>query len=403
MKYFIWEGYVEEAHKRAEKIIAKCRKYGCDFVFEELDECEFRSENFEVLRYVAFEVEGTARNGEWELVGSIEHTEKGNVVKSLTGEDLPAGYQTAPSSCDHCHTNRQRKDTFIVRSLADGSLKQVGSTCLLDYTGIPLETALNIRKLVGEIDELSERRVVGNSYTYVSTKQVLAYAFSLVNKFGYVKKETETFSHPSTGRLLRETWTNHIVPITEANAQEAQKAIEWIANLDTEGSQYLHNAQVVASLEYAEYKHFGIIASLVPAYRRAQKAKENASKWVGEAGKKVTVTLAGGLRALTSWETQYGVTVLYAFTDAQGNAYTWKSSKRFTPEELSNAASIEGTVKAHTEYKGTKQTELTRCKVRQAPKAEHPADGNTESIDKALDELCGFWEGNTEKARETVA
>ena len=38
--------------------------------------------------------------------------------------------------CDHCETTRRRKTTVLVRSETDGEVRQVGRSCLFEYTGI---------------------------------------------------------------------------------------------------------------------------------------------------------------------------------------------------------------------------------------------------------------------------
>lgn len=48
------------------------------------------------------------------------------------------------------------------------------------------------------------------------------------------------------------------------------------------------------------------------------------------------------------------------------NVFTWKTSTWVED----GVQTIKGTVKAHNEFRGTKQTELTRCKVTSVKKAE---------------------------------
>ena len=64
------------------------------------------------------------------------------------------------------------------------------------------------------------------------------------------------------------------------------------------------------------------------------------------------------ITCITGWETQWGYTKLYKITDEAGNIFTWKTSSWVED----GIKTIKGTVKAHNDYKGTKQTELTRCK-----------------------------------------
>lgn len=57
--------------------------------------------------------------------------------------------------------------------------------------------------------------------------------------------------------------------------------------------------------------------------------------------------------------TQWGVSRLFKFEDANGNQYTWTTGVTKS-WGVGDALSIRGTVKAHNIYKGIKQTELTR-------------------------------------------
>ena len=96
------------------------------------------------------------------------------------------------------------------------------------------------------------------------------------------------------------------------------------------------------------------------------KAEKAISQHVGEVGAKVA--FKGTYVRTGAWEQKayagYGMTTMYChtFKDADGNAFTWKTQRSFAFE---NGASVEvkGTIKAHSEYKDEKQTELTRCKV----------------------------------------
>ena len=78
---------------------------------------------------------------------------------------------------------------------------------------------------------------------------------------------------------------------------------------------------------------------------------------VGNVGDRITVQIAD-FGIVTSWATEYGMTYIYKIVDTDGNIYTWKTSGGIAEE----TTEIVGTVKAHNEYRGTKQTELTRVR-----------------------------------------
>jgi hypothetical protein len=50
------------------------------------------------------------------------------------------------------------------------------------------------------------------------------------------------------------------------------------------------------------------------------------------------------------------------FEDENGNILVWFTTTN-PQKEIGSTITVTGTVKRHSEYKGTKQTELTRCKL----------------------------------------
>lgn len=100
------------------------------------------------------------------------------------------------------------------------------------------------------------------------------------------------------------------------------------------------------------------------------------SRWVGEVGERIErdVTYLGyGCYERPSFS-GYGTDVVYIhrFADGDGNLLVWKTAAGLdrvdehgflVPIEAGTRLSLRGTVKAHGEYRGTKQTVLNRCKV----------------------------------------
>ena len=359
--YSIWEGKIEEVRKNAEKIIKKCEQYGCSFTFTEVGE-EFRDIYGETYRYIQVDIEGVARCGDWEVVASIEHLEGGNFILSFNHEDVPSEYINAKPVCEHCNTLRNRKFTYLVKNLENGQFRQVGSACLNDYTGISLETATHIRRFfssaIAEDYDLENSQYRG---LYRHTLGHLAQAVKVVNEVGYVKSTDGYEGHPSTASRVKDLGTLKEDSKTSASYREAEAILSWAKNLECDNSQYLGNLRTLASQEFIEARHLGYLVSMVPAYRRAMREAENASPsvWVGTVGRKHYAKVTKAL-LMASWETQYGVTHLYQFSDESGNVIIWKTAKNL---ELDSVKTISGSVKAHSVFRGIQQTELTRCAV----------------------------------------
>lgn len=101
----------------------------------------------------------------------------------------------------------------------------------------------------------------------------------------------------------------------------------------------------------------------------------SASDYLGEIGKRLTV--AATLKKSFSFESDYGsfyptTTYIHNFEDESGNVIIWKTTKNLTEYTHGDgtykaheliSCELTGTVKEHSEYRGTKQTILTRCKI----------------------------------------
>lgn len=89
------------------------------------------------------------------------------------------------------------------------------------------------------------------------------------------------------------------------------------------------------------------------------KAKQPVSEHIGEIGDRVELEVTY-LRT-GSYDSMYGTTYIHSFEDTAGNILVWKTNACGGFDK--NKLKIKGTVKEHSEYRGVKQTVLTRCKV----------------------------------------
>lgn len=83
-------------------------------------------------------------------------------------------------------------------------------------------------------------------------------------------------------------------------------------------------------------------------------------EYFGNVGDKVQLSLK--LVKVGGYETQFGYTSVYTFEDSENHQFVWKTGCGIDSDRGS-MVTIKGSVKAHSEYRGIKQTELTRCKV----------------------------------------
>lgn len=103
---------------------------------------------------------------------------------------------------------------------------------------------------------------------------------------------------------------------------------------------------------------------LEAAANAVERAKEReiegkASEYVGEV--KERIEFEAEVTGVYGTEGFYGHTDIVKFKDASMNQFTWFASD-YTGLERGDRITIKGTVKKHDDYKGVKQTVLTRCK-----------------------------------------
>ena len=131
-------------------------------------------------------------------------------------------------------------------------------------------------------------------------------------------------------------------------------------------SDYIQSVQAIAKRGWVGTKHMGFACSIIQAYRRemARLAKEAAkalvnSQHMGTIGKRETFTLK--VNRLIFSDGFYGLTIIHLMEDKDGNVFKWFSSG---PElDEGEFLTLKATVKGHGEYKGTKETVLTRVRA----------------------------------------
>jgi len=383
-RYEIHEANMPRLEKKLATIQKKCARYDCPFEYQQIGET-FRTVENEIIRFVVIEVSGTARVGDWQFIGTIEHSEPMNRIGQYAQDvEIPREYFTARPVCDHCQTKRARRDTYIIQNVETGEFKQVGRACMKDYTkGLSAEAAAS---WVSLFESLIEGETPdASSYTrYLDTAEVLATAISVVDTFGYVKAKNEydEYNPDSTknnvvkylahDKYFLERAAENGMTAPELNEDRAKELIAWVLEQE-EDYGYMTNLMALLRREYCEYKHIGLIVSAVASYRRAIEKRErqelarveraeSTSEHSGEVGQRISFEVKS-ITCLTSFDTMYGTSYLYKITDAQDNIYIWKTSRSQGDVE---GQILTGTVKDHGEYNGEKQTELTRCKVKTA-------------------------------------
>lgn len=387
MEFKIAECNFERLEKKLVTIRNKCLKYGNDFSFSVTGE-KFEKVNKIMQKFILVDVSGTAKIDNWEFIGTIEHTQHGNIIKCITDLEIPAHYFTAECVCEHCKSDRIRRNTYLIRNTETGEFKQVGKTCLQDFTnGLSAESVAGYISLYNELIT-AEAPLPGSKTTiYYPIEDVLKYAAEVINVYGYIKSsegENSTkfevfdqycFDHHqdriSPSRFKEIRLNRSKTPLNFERSESvatAENALAWIRNkeITDRDSTFIHNLSVIASNDYVKLSDFGFLVALIPAYKKEvehlekverKRKQESKSNFVGNIGDRITVNIVSA-EVVTSWDNDFGTTYINKLVDENENIYIWKSSKNVVTAEIDG--SVKMTIKAHNEYNGIKQTEVQR-------------------------------------------
>lgn len=405
--YKCFKSDFEDLQKRINRITKKLTAYGKKWTFEVLGESveevtvwdyrnidnvpmwQFRPKKcgkiaVDVVSYT-FEME-RLQLGNYEVIAVLDHKAiEGNenlihVIKE--GITVPLQYRTVKSICEHCHSDRERNKTVLLQD-DTGNIKQVGTTCIKEYTGIDgldiISAYQDIHNIIIDNNNLNaDFDRIGNYPKYKSTFDYLSICIELINSEGYTKEPTnnrQTTKNASWDLLEKE------YKASEQSKQLAHNVIDYFNNNTFDESQnFLNNIKLYLSQEYT--KASGFIAYAYIAYQKqmeyeakkqAEQSNKKSSEYIGKIGDKIQIELT--LKKRIAYETNYtyygGTSYIYIFEDNKGNQYKWNSAK-FLEKIVNNeyiainendSLKLKGSIKALEEYKGTKQTVLTRCKV----------------------------------------
>lgn len=322
----------------------------------------------------------------WELCGCISIEDGLVSAKTVVGKNIPLEWiKEAPKVCDHCHQSRYRVKYFVMEK--DGEFMKVGSSCVKDYTGnahafdmlgfdYPDYTIKDFK------DDL-EGGFYGAVRPEFELREFLFKAILSVNLYGYRK----AFDGPqTTGQHVCQMFFNSEEnqaakrDLTEKyGSEDDAKLVEFSSEVDdviqyisglTPNSEYVVVCQNIIKAGYATMKTANFAASMVPVYykektRIAEQANSNEkNEHVGEIGERlmklpVTVTsvkqIEGyyGLSTLVEMKTEEGCRVKFFYTGKENIDQSYVGQKFL----------VTGRVKKHDEFKGTKQTVLTRAKL----------------------------------------
>ncbi len=311
----------------------------------------------------------------WEFLATLDwDPHAGLVVRSAPGSPNVDRDSLKENHCDHCNTNRQRNETYLVRNRETNQQLQVGSTCIKDFLG----WSTNIVFL--DVDSIGEDLGLGTGSGLpdsVNTLYALAVAWALIKLDGYKTADSngstkgdvfDVIWHPRSMAPERRQELARIRELAEEAKTRAAECLAWVLSDDFTGSgDYALNLKAVAGADYVTSRNIGILASAPQAWAKWQQRTlireaeaQQVSNWIGEVGQRLVLTAT--IKGIQFIPGDFGTTVLYSMRDAAGNIIKWFASREAFGDEVGREVVFKATVKEHDCFRDVKQTLITRAK-----------------------------------------
>jgi 2'-5' RNA ligase len=336
------------------------------------------------LSYIRVEGEEPKIAG-WEFLATLQHLGGVNVVRRVPGNDEGISleqYHHGDAVCDYCKTKRDRKDTFIVRNVESGLTQQIGRSCLKDFLGHGDPTAiaayLERWRAMDDLGSLGDDDGEGGGRvkTYLPLDDYLTHVATMLRTQGWSPRSGTGFA---TADAARENHYNFVrknndqrgrpmyeVPTAE-DEQRAKDALDWVRTTlapKQNKSEFEHNMAAMTSGSHVPERGEGIVAYVPVAHAKAlekeivlqrEQTARGTSEHLGTVKERLKLRLT--VEAVFEREGDYGVTYITRMADPDGNIVKW-----FGSYPLEQGKTYEGMwgVKKHDEYKGGKETVVTR-------------------------------------------
>lgn len=398
MRYYIEESFIGDIEKKLNRIANKCQRNGNSFTYKRVGE-EMREEkpNFKhsypiAHRFIIVEVEGCAQVNGYEIVAVLDIHDGGNVIRTVgSNVEIPERFRTSKNVCEHCHSTRTRNSLYVVYNHETGEYKQVGRNCLAEYIG-----GLDAEMVVARLDGITELEAYNGRFgdgergvRYFPIRSVLGYAVEFIDKMGYFNASGRVTTRnlvacmfqPKTTLSDRLRDVNRM--LTDANfdvrfdssdfaltetEQRVDEIVNYYENLN-DNSVFTHNIKVLLGQGYVNGRDFGFVCYMPEGYnkyrgREIQRAKEiTKSEYFGDIGARYKGEQVAKVEKIAAYDSVYGAIYWYKIILKSGEVLIWRTSTFLYEIQMNGFNSATFTVKAHNEYRGVKQTEITRAKL----------------------------------------
>jgi len=335
----------------------------------------------------------------WELIASCEAKDNGTLIKTIPGKVYPPEYREL-LICEHCNSDRKRKYTFIVRNIHTSEYKMVGKSCLKDFLGhvdpnfyASYLEIINVTEEEGLGDKIPFSALSFNIQRYCNIVATIIRERGFTSKAKSLEQEGILPTSDIAEKIITDIIGKYTIDITDNDKEIAEKALTWCKNLPEYNlNDYMYSIHLLSQEKNIKPKDFGFVASIIPAYLRTvekeimqekkltQRKEQSISDYVGQPGEKIQLELTYISSAsyefqISAWNST--TNWIHKFLDNNGNIFIWKTAKHIkefingknwldrTTIDINSGYNLKlkGSIKEHSEFKGEKQTVLTRCKI----------------------------------------
>ncbi len=287
--------------------------------------------------------------------------------------------------CDHCRTSRRRAVCYVVQH-DNGARKVVGSSCVADFTGITrgVERLVALGFDAASVFEGSDEWEGGRGSNMIDVAEYLTAVAAMIRAYGWLSRTTanERGEHGqatadqagvwlgANAKDRREGWPK--MSVTRSDRACALRSMHWAAQLAGD-SDYDANIRAIASVGYCKPAHMGLAASIVSSWLRVQERANERAKRVPVNDNAIAGAIGDKLHTFVEVVSKreiaddYGVTTIVRMTEVDtGATIVWFASSDTSDLVERERVQVRATVKKLTEYKGTRQTVVTRLTVPRA-------------------------------------
>lgn len=203
----------------------------------------------------------TTQLSNWIIRGLISKSENGEhyTISKFTDKELPERFKdienTNPCLCEHCNTNRDRNNTFIIENNKTNEVLQIGSSCMKDFVDEKDMKYFFITEEFGSVFDIDEDGFgYGGSERYTAVfdkEEYLATVSAYMNRCGGYKSNNNTFDGTLTTTKFVSLYLDEF--LLDKYLNEIRKSLNYSGKSSNQINEIIKRERdIIESLEISE-------------------------------------------------------------------------------------------------------------------------------------------------------